>query len=84
MNMSKQRFSLLLQKLEGIETTLAATRKEISEMAKSVDNINEFTQVLNYRLIFAGQALLLQSNQGISEKWQKEYNRGRLGVKESE
>ena len=84
MNMSQQRFFLLLQKLEGIETALAATRKEISEVAKYVDNINEFTQVLNYRLVFAGQALLLQSNQGISEKWQKEYNGGRLGVKASE
>ncbi len=83
MNMSQQRFFLLLHKLEGIETALAATKKEISEMAEFVDNINEFMQVLNYRLIFAGQALLLQSPSGFNENSQKKYNRG-LGVKEAE
>jgi hypothetical protein len=76
MNMSQQRFFLLLQKLEGIEASLTAARKEIEEMAEAVGQINELTQVLNFRLLFAGHALLGQSLPGFTENGQKEYNRG--------
>jgi len=76
MNMSQQRFFLLLHKLEGIETALADTKKEISEMAECVRHINEFTQVLNYRLLFAGQALLGKSFPGFNEMGQEAYNKG--------
>jgi hypothetical protein len=76
MNMSQQRFFLLLHKLEGIETALVAARKEIGEMAEFVGQINEITQVLNFRLLFAGQALLGKSLPGFNENGQKEYNKG--------
>jgi hypothetical protein len=83
MNMSQQRFFLLMQKLEGIDAALAAVRKDVSETAEIVVAVDEFMQVLNYRLIFAGQALLLQTPQGFNEMAQKKYNRG-LGIKEAE
>ena len=83
MKTSQQRFSLLMQKLEGIETALADTKKEISNMEGYVVNIHEFAQLLNYRLVFAGQALLGEAPRGFSEKSRQLFNSGRLS-KESD
>jgi hypothetical protein len=76
MNMSQQRYFLLMHKLEGIEAALADTKKEVTEIMDIVVKIDELTQVLNGRLIFAGNALLGHSIPGFNETGRKQYNMG--------
>lgn len=75
MNMSQQRFFLIMQKLEVIETAITVSRKAVDELSTAVKKIETTTDGNHYRLLLAGLALSLELG-GISAENRKKYNRG--------